>query len=267
MILYNLLFLITFCSGLLKPDDFLISSDNPEIIIIGTVHEESDNFSKDTLLNIFNKIKPNLILVECDTSYMTSDFRIKEEFEYMFPETGAISDYNINSSVKIRPYDLNGRDLFLDNAERLSIQAEFFNELALTKNIGNLTAEAENLYNRIEEMILSADELSRSGLSFINSKEGSAIADTINYYTYNGLKKLIELTPELSKFKDYWDKEYSFFTKRNETMLENILKYQAQFKNKRIIVLCGFAHKNYLKKNLSRLSDDNGFEVKEYYEY
>jgi len=91
-------------------------------------------------------------------------------------------------------------------------------------------------------------------LGNINSSEGSRKIDTINYYTYKGIRNLINSLPELSKYKSYWDEEYDFWEKRNQTMLKNILKFTKSYSGKKIVVLCGFAHKNLLVRGLKKSS-------------
>jgi hypothetical protein len=237
------------------------------IVVIGTVHESTYDFNSDTLLSIFNKIKPDVILIECDTSYMTSDFKLKEDVEFMFPETIAISKYSLVNSVKLRPYDINGRDIFLDDNKRRRNEANFFYDVEMLDESGKLNATAVSILSEIRSMMKLANEMSNSSATFINSAEGSSAIDTINHYTYNGLKMLIEQTDGLSKYKSYWDEEIEFVNKRNETMMKNILKYSRQFEGKKIIVLCGFAHKNYLMRNLSKISGKENFEVREFYEF
>ncbi|MBK8551227.1 MAG: hypothetical protein IPL53_09280 [Ignavibacteria bacterium] len=247
---------------------FSIQTDkDTELFIIGTVHESTEAFNSDTLLNIFNKIKPDVILVECDTSYMTPEFKLKEDIEYMFPETIAITEYSKNNPVKLRPYDINGRDVFLDDPERQSYQYNFFNEIYTLNENKEFEPDAQTLYDKIQSMTVLAGEMSNARASYINSAEGSSGIDTINYYTYDGMKKLIEQTPVLSKYESYWKDEYEFTNKRNETMLKNILRFKEKFTGKRIIVLCGFAHKNYLKRNLNDVAAKEELLVKEYYEY
>lgn len=240
---------------------------NTEIVIIGTVHESTSSFNQDTLLNIFKKIKPDVILIESDTSYLTSDFKLKEDYEYMFPETAAITDYLKDNFVQIRPYDINGRDFFLDNVKRKSVESGFFNAIVNLYSNDQLDKKAKDMLNKISDMRSIAEEMSYSKLSYINSLEGSKKIDTINYYTYDGLKQLIEVTSELSEYKSYWKDEYDYWKKRNDTMINNILKFKDQFTGKKIIVLCGFAHKNILKNDLKRLSSEEDIEIKEYSDY
>ncbi|MCC9136782.1 hypothetical protein ACFSKU_10240 [Pontibacter silvestris] len=48
-----------------------------EITVIGTIHQAASNFNPDTLYEILERIKPDIILIEIDSSFFTEDFRFK----------------------------------------------------------------------------------------------------------------------------------------------------------------------------------------------
>ncbi len=217
-----------------------------ELYVIGTVHESTENFNSDTLLNILNEIKPDVILVECDSSYMTPDFQLKEDVKYAFLETSAITEYLKVRSAVMRPYDISGRDEFLDNINWKKTESDFFYDIVSLYETGKFNTESANIYERNYSMIKIAEDMTYSKASYINSPAGSSYTDTINYYTYEGLRKLIDITPELEKYMPYWDRVCSYWEKRNKTMIKNIIKVIEFYEGKKIVVLCGFAHKNIL---------------------
>lgn len=254
------LILITFTGTLHS-----IQYDNEtELYVIGTVHESTEAFNSDTLLNILNKIRPDVILIESDSSYLTSDFRLNDDVKYEFLETAAVTEYLKTHSAELRPYDISGRDKFLDDKKRLSSESDFFSEISGLKEKGSFSKDAVQIYEKIISMMSTAGDLSYSSASIINSPEGSRIIDTINYYTYDGLELLIKLTPELEKFRSYLEKECSYNEKRNNTMLKNILKIAGFYEGKRIIVLCGFAHKNFLINGIKK-SMNNKIVLKDFW--
>lgn len=265
----NILFIICFqfltlySPGLLKDKISSDRSGKTEVIIIGTVHESTPNFSADTLIDVLKRVKPDLILLETDSSYFNSDFSLKEDVEYMSPETTAITEYLKTNSVKLRPYDINGRDDFLDDNKRLNNQYGFFKDIESLNESGKFNKNALAVYLKIKNMMELADEMSNETLTYINSEEGSRMIDTINYYTYEGLENLIEITPELSQYSSYWNEEYGYWKKRNNAMLDNILNFSKDYKGKKILVMCGFAHKNFLLKELTGKSEEYDIVVKE----
>lgn len=266
----KILFLIPFIFLILLHFAGLASAErinNPtEIYIIGTVHISTPNYNSDTLLNILNYINPDVILIECDTSFMTPDFELKDDIKYTFMETNAVTEYKKNKSVQLRAIDIPGGDSFFDDPVRKINESNFFYDiLYLSKSENeNLNEEAIYFLDRIADMMNTADKMVNAKASYINSPEGSTNADTINYYTYSGLSRLIDLIPELSQYKTYWDNEYSNWNKRNNVMLENILKHKKYFNGKKIVVLCGFAHMNFLKAGILENSD---LILKEFWDY
>lgn len=239
---------------------------NTDIIIIGTVHYSTNNYNSDTLLAILNKVNPDVILVECDSSYMTSKFDLKEDIQFSFLETRAITRYLKEKPAILRPYDINGRDAFLDNHERKRNEQNFFSELNYLSQNNNLSSNTLEILNRILSMMNTSERMANSAASYINSKEGSMYIDTINYYTYTGLYDLINSTSELMHFKSYWEEESNYWIRRNNVMIQNILKYKREFTGKKIVVLCGLSHKNILKNGIINEAEEEKFNVKEFWE-
>lgn len=264
IIFFSALIIYIFLSGI-NSSNSIAGDDKTRVIIIGTVHQSTFNFDSDTLINIFNMINPDVILVECDSTYMTSDFRLKDHIKYLFPETMAITEYSKSKSVELRPYDINGRDIFLNDYRRKRNKRNLFSDIyTLTRN-DKLNNESIDILNRVLSMMNITDKMANSTLSYMNSPEGSINIDTINYYSYAGLDRLIESTPELTDYRSYWDDEHSYWQKRNDVMIENILNHMRQFEKKTIVVLCGFSHKNILKEGLLKVGIENSV-VQEFWE-
>jgi len=78
----------------------------------------------------------------------------------------------------------------------------------------------------------------------------------------SGITNLIKETPELSDYADYWKKEYDFWIERNDAMVKNILNFSKEFKGKKILVMCGFAHKTILLSELILKSEEYNIDVK-----
>ncbi len=242
-------------------------NNSTDIIIIGTVHYNTNNYNSDTLKEILDNIKPDVILVECDSSYMTPDFQLSEDIKDIFLETKAITKFLNEKHADLRPYDIPGRDLFLNDHTREKNQTNFFEDISILHRDNKLNDSALNIFNRVISMMNISEEMANSPATYINASEGSKKIDTINYYSYIGLDNLIKLTPELSPYYTYWQLENQYWNERNYTMLQNILNYEKTFAGKKIVVLCGFAHKNILKNGLAQKAKDNNFNVKEFWEY
>lgn len=258
----TLLLLLIFPFGINKSAEI-----NTQIFVIGTIHYSTNNYNFDTLLNILQTIDPDVILVECDSSYMTADFQLKEDIQYSFLETRAITRYLQSKSVALRPYDITGRDLFLNDRSRKHSEHNFFKDIDILFRSEKLNNESIGILNRILSMMSISQEMANSFASYINNYEGSRNIDTINYYSYKGLDKLIKSTPELSAYNSYWEYEQEYWYRRNNVMVQNILNFKNQFEGKKIVVLCGFAHKNILKNALAKKAGEDKFALREYWEF
>jgi len=259
--------LVLSLSNLTKALTSFPTAGKTRIIVVGTVHVPTYNFDSDTLLSILNNIRPDVILVESDSSYLTRDFQLKEDIKYSFPETSAITNYLQTNRVQLRPYDINGRDFFLNDRERKRNERSFFNDIEYLSMNDKLNSDAINILNKILAMMSTSREMAFERSTYINSPEGSKKIDTINYYSYTGLSQLINSTPELSQYRSYWDEENNYWEKRNNVMLENIISYAKFFEGNTIVVFCGFAHKNLLKNGLLKNADEGNFEVMEFSEF
>ncbi|MEP7146390.1 MAG: hypothetical protein ABI792_05230 [bacterium] len=242
-------------------------ADETQIIIIGTVHVPTYNYDSDTLLSILNKINPNVILVECDTSYMTGDFQLKEDIKYSFPETQAITEYLQTKQAELRPYDIPGRDIFLNDVERKMYERSFLRDVEFLSMKNKLNNNAIGILNKILAMMDISREMANAKSTYINSPEGSRKIDSINYYTYAGFGNLINSVPELLRYRSYWANENNYWENRNNIMLENIFQFAKYFEGKKIVVLCGFAHKNLLKNGLLKKAGNENLMVKEFMEF
>lgn len=100
----------------------------------------------------------------------------------------------------------------------------------------------------------------------INRDENREIIEKINYYDFEAVSKIIEMTPALSSYGNYWKEVNDFWLMRNDAMIENIKNYVKDFSGSRIVVLCGFAHKPYLLEGLSSLSENGDIVIKNYWE-
>lgn len=79
-----------------------------EIIILGTLHKPEPNFNSEILFDILENLKPDLILMEGDSSFFTSNFRLKKALNSN--EVIASQKYaDKYPMTKLRPYGFEGR--------------------------------------------------------------------------------------------------------------------------------------------------------------
>ncbi|MDV7401710.1 hypothetical protein RZS08_60385, partial [Arthrospira platensis SPKY1] len=96
------------------------NNDSTEICVIGNSHTNTNYFNAQILDSILNCIKPDLILIELDSSFFTSDFQfdtINKPYllnkEKSSPSILGTTIYiNNHKNTDIRPFDISGRNTF-----------------------------------------------------------------------------------------------------------------------------------------------------------
>ena len=241
-------------------------ADTTEVIIIGTTHNETENFNPDSLYNIFTKLQPYAILMESDSTYMTSEYQLKENIKDIANETKAVTKYLETNSTLLRPYDIANRDNYLNNLRRRRTERRFFEELTELYESGRMTSNVSGLISGLMNSMDYAEYLTYNTPFEINRPENDTLIKEINYYDFQAFHQIINETPELSEYGEYWQDHTNFWVMRNDAMIENIIRYIKEFKGERLIVLCGFSHKPYLKNGLKNLESTGSISIKEYWE-
>jgi hypothetical protein len=70
------------------------------------------------------------------------------------------------------------------------------------------------------------------------------------WLTNQGIPEIVRLTPALKSCESCWDLTRAFWVKRNNEMSRNIRFFASEFPGKRLVALCGFEHRYYLRSHL-----------------
>jgi len=259
---------------------FSCEKNSTELILLGTLHSPVKNFNQDSLFSVLNKIKPDVILYEVDSTFFDENFNFKNELNSV--EYYAVKKYlSLYKKTIIRPYDFTGRNSYrievgsrpVDNYT-LKILDSFFKDNQLNK----LHAETYDTYKMLNDT-LNSIALNGEGIKAFNSEYTDSIALLRQLYQYD---KLLSLVRQLSVFDSLkhvtpagksitYQKGFAlaadFWDKRNKAMSEHILHFTKEFSGKRIVVLNGFFHRYYLNKILKPLESDHGFIIKNLEDY
>lgn len=249
-----------------------------ELIIIGNVHSPMENYNADSLYNILDKIKPEIILHEIDSTFFTSDFKFNSPSKGN-EQTASTKYLEKYPSTLLRPFDFEGRDRYrkekgIKQSENLAMQLldSLYKNEKLNKDQYRIVVE----YNRLTDL------LNTFGFKFFaqnfNNYNTDSIARVRQYYQHYEIRKVINQREEFSKifvttttnekitlcegynrFCDFWDL-------RNKTMAKNILSTVKNNPNKRIVVLTGYYHRYYLIEELQK-EQNSYFILREFYEY
>ena len=246
---------------------FSLNIDTTTIVIVGTVHSKTEKFNNHTLYNIINRIKPDLILVELDSSFFTQSMSIKPELINASLENIVVADYQKTHNILVRPYDIEGRN----NIYRDNHYFEQQQELSKSLNKVNL----DTLLPSESKMLLDAtfrfDQITRSFASefpnVFNSNACNVAMESKQYYANEGIVKIVASLTNLKQFTEFATFKRDFWIKRNDIMINKILNWHKVLHPMTILVLCGFEHKYYLYNALTKYSTSENFKIKEYWTY
>lgn len=238
-----------------------------EIIIIGTVHNPTPNFTAEKLNEILKKVNPDLILAELDSSFFDDRFNLLEQYRNASMETGVISAYRAKFSLNLRPYDIEGRNKFYQEQNYFSTELNLYRTLNKLYKSGRLLPEAKLYYEAQIAMAAIRDACLSQTPEIINSTVCDVAVEKKQFYGFKGMKKIIAQTADLKEFEQFSELADNFWIKRNDAMVENIINRITELKPERAVVLCGFEHRYYLRKKLIGRSNEENFIIREYRDY
>jgi hypothetical protein len=112
-----------------------------EIVVVGTVHEATAKYTAQDLLQILQKVRPDVVLYEYPADMMTPDFEFKSVAKGSL-EQEAVLEYVKQSGAKIRPYDIDGRNVYYARTNFFARQKQCNEELDARVDAKKLTPDA-----------------------------------------------------------------------------------------------------------------------------
>jgi hypothetical protein len=250
-----LLFLIAFKS--------CTESKEGNILLLGTVHEATPNLNADSIYTVLKDFKPDLILIELDSTFFYEDFTFRTLFNGN--EIIAVSRYKMNfPKTEIRPIEFEGREEYRQQIGIFpEITYDFAKVLEQLHSSGSLTEKENYAITRLFFYDSLNNNIKAEKLSIINQKKTDVIIDSLNFYKYNKLKelsnkypafhlkKMVDSKNDTVSVKDNFDLYVDFeMNKRNNALAQKAANLINAHPNKRIIILVGFAHKSYILRYL-----------------
>jgi hypothetical protein len=236
-----------------------------EIVIIGTVHEETQNFRIQDLVEILNKVKPDLILFEFPAELMTSSYEFKVVQKDSLPQQ-AVLVYIKQTGAIIRPYDIEGRNAFYQRTNDQEVQCN--QELNAAINNNKLNSEAQKVLDLLMAANRKRDAISQSDAATINSFLSDLAINERLWLAKEGIPEIVRLTPEMKECEAFWDLSRAEWIRRNNQMVANIKRYSTEFQGQRLVVICGFEHRYYLRSHLYDWRDKPPeYILREYWQY
>jgi hypothetical protein len=231
------------------------------LYIIGTVHTRTRNFNSDSIVNILTKLKPDLILLEFDSSFFDSNFNFK--IKLRTNETLGVKKYIAKHPSPIRPFDIKGRrqakkttNLEIESIDRLS------------SIVWKLDSSQKQTYLDFKRSIEELTSFLKKKPYEINRKYTYDLVEKTETLMYKDLLDVIESRKELEDLRLGFRQSGVFWYWRNKKMVDNTLVFlnMDSYKNKTIVLFTGFYHKCYLLNELLTKQAQYEFVVKEYYQ-
>jgi hypothetical protein len=237
--------------------------DSTTLIVVGTVHSARVNFNEKILLGILQKIKPDVILVELDSSFFDSSANIKQEFINISLENKVVANYKQSTHVPLHPYDIEGRNQFYEKYNYFTLQQNVSKALKNAKQANQLNESSQLILDAITRFDDIAHAFSGAKPELFNSDPCDVSMRQKEYYDFDGMLQIVQHTPSLSPYIDFCKLKHDFWIKRNDTMVEKIIKWSKIYQGRKVVVLCGFEHRYYLLDSLRKKMSEGVYEIME----
>lgn len=237
-----------------------------ELCIVGTFHNESSYINSDSIYNILLKAKPDIILIELDSTFFTDNFNFdlnKYPDLLSTNENIGAEKYHSQHKVDLRPFDMTGRN-------------EYYKETNYFDNQNKMWSEVLGLYERSElskkdkedveliRLIMNYNGMTFSSVKDLNVNMTVKFLSLREKIIYSKMVSIVENTEKLYHWIDFARQWEAHWYERNSIMADNIKKIANDYKNKRIVVLVGLEHKPGL---LDLLQESTDFVIQEYWTY
>ncbi|RTQ48924.1 hypothetical protein EJV47_15130 [Hymenobacter gummosus] len=235
-----------------------------ELVIVGTVHRPTRLFNPDSVAGILERVRPDLILVELDSSFFTPAFELKQPAREN-EDLGVARYRRLHPRVPLRPFDIEGRNEFHRRHELLTRPGEVLAQLDALYQARQLTPAQGSVLDRYYALTDSLNRYNRQRPGIINRPGVYALAARRQHYHFQELRRVVEQRPELTEYRAFCRLYADFWDQRNRTMARHIRQFAGLGQARRIVVLVGHAHKYYLLRELAPHAAAEGFRLREYY--
>ncbi|MFD1256427.1 hypothetical protein ACFQ3S_06425 [Mucilaginibacter terrae] len=235
--------------------------------IIATVHNPTKYITQDSLIKVLEAFKPDIILMEWDTSLIDDKGNIKLTKQQMANSLeGQTAQFYIQQhpQTAIRGFDIDYRNKFYKEHNTFS------NEIKMGNLIDSMYKK--NLLNDTTWFIVNAlysanqilNNFSHMKLKDINSALCMQAASLRQTLLYKRETEIIHYNQYLKSWYSFAKENADFWELRNKIMTKNILKYIKMYPRKKIAVMVGFYHKYALIDYLKPLSINKKFVLADY---
>lgn len=233
-----------------------------EVVVLGTVHFPTAAFTADSLYNALETLRPDVILFEIDSVRIDQVFQSPPLGQRLAVALGlqaesneimAVAKYKqFHPVVLVRPYEWDQRDAFHRRHHILTTPDSIFTKLRALRAAGRLTSQQQRTLGTYDSLTTCLNDLGATQpLSAFNSVAADSLAQRRQYYQYHKIKAIVDATAELREFRNFYRLNERYWDIRNLAMARNIRRYAAYYPGRRLLVLTGFFHRYYLRRELA----------------
>ena len=236
-----------------------------ELCIVAEVHQECKYMNSDSVYNILLKIKPDVILIELDSSYFTNDFHFIYNLDSLTGNQNIGAEkYRLQHKVDLRPFDMSGRDEWYRKTNYFDNQDKMLSDVLNLYEENELSKKDKDDVELIQYALEVGGKVTFRSVQELNSDVSSKFWALRQKILYPKMVSVVENTEKLHHWIDFAREWKAQWYERNAIMAENIKKIATDYKNKRIVVFVGQEHKPGL---LDLLENSTDFVIREYWTY
>ena len=246
-----------------------------QLTILGSVHFPTSQINKDSVYFAIQKVQPEVILMERDSLSFDANFKRKEI--YKENEDQAVSMYlEEHPETLLRPIEFEGRNNYRIEQGLFPQANEVYQKLNELSNSNSFDEGENRIWHNFADYWMKIDSLNILDLKGINSEEADVILDSAKHYQYTQMKKIVSNHNAFEKnmidskgdsisLAAYFKKWEQFeHYDRNNAMVENIIRTIESMPNERFMLIVGYHHRYYIKKELEKQAPH--IRILEFYE-
>jgi len=246
-----------------------------QLTILGSVHFPTNGVNVDSIYLAIKKVQPQVILMERDSASFDSAFNRK--VEYQENEDQAVSKFlKDNPKTMLRPIEFEGRNTYRLQTGLYPQANEVYQKLNELSNSNSFNEDEKRIWRRFADCWMKIDSIDVLDLKGINSEEADVILDSAKHYQYTQMKKIVSNHHTFEKkmidskgdsisLVAYFNKWEQFeHYDRNNAMVANIIKTMESMPNDRFMLIVGYHHRYYIKKELEKQAPH--IKILEFYE-
>jgi hypothetical protein len=245
-----------------------------EIFVVGTVHFPTSAFTADSLYDALETLRPDLILFEIDSTRLAEVLRPPTPMQRLRRalgwegtpnETLAVLKYQQrHPAVLVRPYEWGRRDQFHRQHGILTTPGLIFKQLKTLRDASQLTPQQQRTLATYDSLTARLNALGGTQpLEVLNSVAADSLAQRRQNCQYHQLKTIVDEHAALREFRAFYQVNERYWDIRNQAMARNVARYADLYPGRRLVVLCGFNHRYYLRQLLRQQAPKRPFRLRD----